>query len=310
MGGTCTTGCGELTTAYLCHTCTGRLRAVLRDVVELALGAELRRAAHRAVRLTRTVDHLGAPTAEQPLPVDLDAANLGDALNDTFAAWVRHVAATMASDRALGPVCHACAGAPLPGHGSCSAILGTRNPAAHPSALAQWLATNVDYIRTLPTSGELLDELDAITRAATRAVDLPESSILAGACPECAGPVYTAQDATHGRCRTPGCDGVVRVDQGRADHLDTITRADAEYTAADAARVMTALGEPVTRAQINQWHRRGHLTPSSWAPPRSTTRPRPVDQDDQTSATKGRPRFRLGDLRARRRAALNRSRSA
>lgn len=259
MGGNCTTDqCDELTATRLCDTCTGHLRRHLRDVVELALAAELHRAAHRQTRLTRAADTVGRPSGSYPLPVDLDAADTAAALVDTFTTWVRHVA-----DNVPNP-------APM--------------PPRIPTPLAAWLADHIDQIRTLPEAGELLDEVAAITRAAIRTVDLPETSILAGACPECAHPVYARTGAVHGQCRAPGCEGTVRVDQGRADHLDTLDTT--EHTAADAARIMTALGEPVTRQLITKWHQRGDITPASWAPARSTT-------------GRARPRFRIGALRAR-----------
>lgn len=288
MSGNCTThDCDELTAARLCHTCTGTLTRHLRDLVDLALGAELHTAATRQTRLTRAADTVGRPSDGYPLPVDLVAADLGAALTQTLTAWVQHVAATMPPNRATGPVCHPCAGAPQPRHTSCATILGTRNPNRHPSALAQWLSTNLPHIRTLPTAGDLADEIAAITRACTRSIDLPQTSILAGACPDCERPVYAHEGATLGHCRTPECQGTVRVDQGRAEHLDTLTAADAEYTAADAARILTALGHPITRNTITQWHTRSHITPASWAPP-LTGRP----------DARRRPRFRLADLRA------------
>ncbi|MEE2041261.1 hypothetical protein Q8791_28955 [Nocardiopsis sp. CT-R113] len=287
-----------MTSAHLCDLCTGRLTAALRAVVELALGAELHRAALRQTRLTRSADTIGRPSDSYPLPVDTDAVDLGRALVDTFSTWVRLVARTMPPGRVLGPVCHGCAGDPLPRHGSCAAVLGTRAPAAHPSALAQWLAANVPYIRRMPYAGELLDELAAIIRAAEAAVDLPSPSILAGACPDCGNPVYTRQGSTAGRCRAPDCEGLVDVAQGRADHLGRLD--DTHHTAADAARIMTELGERVTRHTIAQWHRRGRIARASWAPPRAAVRSTRPGEPPLYGPPAPSPRFRLGDVRAAR----------
>ncbi|WDZ91161.1 hypothetical protein [Nocardiopsis sp. HUAS JQ3] len=298
MGNCTTDGCEEPTSARLCDTCTGRLRSALRTVVELALGAELHRAALRQTRLTRSADTIGRPSDVYPLPVDLDAGNLGADLVDTFAEWVREVARDMPPGRVLGPVCHGCAGDPLPRHRSCAAVLGTRAPAAHPTALAQWLAANIPHIRRQDYAGQLLDELAAIIRAAESAVDLPSPTILAGACPDCGAPVYTRQGSAVGRCRAPGCEGTVDTAQGRADHLDRLD--DMEYTAADAARILTELGEHVTRHTIAQWHRRGRITRASWAPPRSAVRSTRPGDPPLYGPAKPHPRFRLGDVRAAR----------
>lgn len=282
-GGQCTTEeCTEITAAHLCHFCTGRLRAALRDLVERALAAELRTAALRQTRMTRPGDTTTREPGDRPMPVDIDAGNLGAALADTLATWVRDVAASMPPHPVEGPVCHQCAGAHhLAPHHTCAEVIGTRPPANHPSALAQWLAANIPHIRTQRFAGQLLDEVTAIIRAVERAVDLPTPSILAGVCPTCDRPVYTRQGATTGRCAAPGCDGMVEVATGRADHLDRLSTT--HHTAADAARIITTLGHPITRNRINQWHTRGRLTAASWEPTQTT---------GQT-----RPRFLLADIR-------------
>lgn len=289
MGGYCQApDCDQITTANLCTACTTRLRGALVVCVELDLGAELDTARTRQARMGRPTG-TRARLAEPPLPYDDDAARVLDALQSTLAVWARDVAADLAPTPVAGAVCRTCEPKPAPDHWSCRTARAARpRPTGpQPTQLALWLLDHLDDLTRRDDAGLAADEIPAIVAEAERAVDLPPTSILAGRCPTCGAPVYAPPTAVRGYCRAPGCSDSIRVDQGTAALLATLDAR--ELTAAEVARVMTALGEPVTRNQIAQWATRGTITPAS------------VDQ-------RGRPRYRVGEVRARRRAALARHR--
>lgn len=293
--------CDEITVEPTCRRCLHRLRLALVRVVDLDLGVELDVARRRDAVFTRPADRARGGV-EHPMMFDDHASRIASALHSTLVAWVRDVALDLEHvEPLLGPVCAPCTVRAECRHISCRAARGDRAPLDRPDMLARWLLDHMTDIGRRADGGIMVDEVEAIVADAERTVDLPPSTVLAGACPACSAPVYAHQGAALGRCTAPGCDGTVRTDTGRAEHLDAL--ADAEFTAAEIARVMTALGEPVTRAQVNQWHSRGTITPSSYAPARSTRRSTTTDQGDRRG---DRPRFRVADIRARRRAALSR----
>jgi uncharacterized Zn finger protein (UPF0148 family) len=293
--------CDEITVDPTCRRCIHRLRLALVRVVDLGLGVELDLARRRGAVFTRPADRTRG--GERPMMFDPDAARIASALHSTLVSWVRDVAEDLDREAPLaGPVCAPCTVRAECRHISCRTARGDRAPLDRPDHLARWLLDHLLDIGRRDDGGIMVDEVEAITAEAERTVDLPPSTVLAGSCPECSAPVYAHQGAALGRCTVPECEGTVRTDTGRADHLDAL--AEAEFTAAEVARVMTALGEPVTRNQVAQWHARGTITPSSYATARSTKRSTTIDQDGAAAEERRRPRFRLADVRARRRTAL------
>lgn len=233
-GGICTVPeCGEIIAdAFVCSTCAHRLAVALGDVADLAaeLETDLTRQGRRGGRE-------GGRTAEVPLPFDMNASIVADALLSTLTSWALIVAGD---------------------------LLGTP-PATGAPGLAKWLAARVEEIRHRPGGGTLVDEVTAATDAARDQVHGPArgpNSVLLGVCPECGQALYGRETVREARCRREGCTGVV--DSAEWRHSARQQLAEAELPAADAARAATVvLGEVVTADRVRQWRSRGRLIPSS-----------------------------------------------
>ncbi|WP_017614160.1 hypothetical protein [Nocardiopsis salina] len=231
-GGICTVPeCGEIVAeAFVCSTCTHRLSVALGDVADLAeeLQTDLTRQGRRGGRD-------GGRDAEAPLPFDVGASIVADALLSTLTSWALIVAGD---------------------------LLGTP-PATGAAGLASWLGARVERIRHRPDGGVCVDEVCAAIEAARDQVHGPArgpNSLLLGVCPECGQALYGRERVRQARCRRDGCDGVVDAAEWRYDALQQL--AEEVLPAVDAARAASVfLGVDISAARVRQWRRRGRLAP-------------------------------------------------
>ncbi|MFJ9558068.1 hypothetical protein ACIRPH_30045 [Nocardiopsis sp. NPDC101807] len=245
-GGTCQTpGCDDLVAdAWVCSGCARRLTLSLAHLPELL--AELDVTLTRQARTGRPGE--SGRAAETPLPFDRRASIIADAIRSTLAAWVRVL------------------------HGD---VLADVPEADRPDRAAAYLTERIEVIRHREDGGQLVDEVLAVITEAEHVIDLPADSMLAGHCPHCGRAVYTRPGAAIGRCRFEDCDGEVDVSDWRRAAIASID--DMTLPAADIARVLTVLGQPITANQVYLAASRGRL--------------RPVDEQA------ARPRYRVADVR-------------
>ncbi|WP_435109944.1 hypothetical protein [Nocardiopsis synnemataformans] len=252
-GGTCRVpDCDRIVAdAWVCSTCTHRLTVALTDAPDLLAELDV-----DLTRQSRTGQRVGGRSVERPLPYDPAASLVRDALTSTLRTWCL----VLAGD-----------------------LLGQ---APADSRLVAHLAAQLERVRHHVEGGAAVDEITAAVTAARDHLhrgDTP-GSVLAGLCPDCGNPVYAREGAATARCHEPECDGLVDVAAWRQRARSDID--EVLMSAADAARALTTLGEPVTAARIRQWgSRRGRKR----AAPKLT--PRWVDP-------LGRPQYRVGDIRA------------
>lgn len=236
-GGTCRVpDCDQLVAdAWVCSTCTHRLRVALDDAPDLLaeLDVEVTKQARRArpVGTTRRT--------EVPLPYDPTASIVRDALTSTLRTWCLIVDGDL-----LGQ-------APADGD------------------LVEHLADRIEAVRHHVEGGECVDQVCAAIAQARDHLhrgDTP-GSVLAGLCPDCTAPVYAREGAATARCHEPDCDGLVDVAAWRQRARSDID--DVLMSAADASRALTTLGEPVSAARIRQWgSRRGRRSATPKLTPR------------------------------------------
>lgn len=228
-GGTCRTPACDtpVADAFVCTTCTHRLRVALGDVPDLLTELDV-----DLTRQSRSGNRVGGRSPETPLPFDVDASITRDALVSTMRTW----ALVLAGD-----------------------LLGT--PPAD-TALPAHLGARITHIRQHPDAGQIVDEITAAVTAARdhlhRADRTP--STLAGTCPDCSHTVYARQGDTTGQCRTPDCDGTVDVAAWRqAARAALPTQV---LPMADLIRALTVLGHPVPEGTVKSWIRRKRLAPT------------------------------------------------
>lgn len=232
-GGICTVpDCDTIVAeAHVCSMCAHRIAVALGDVADVAaeLETELTRQGRRGGRV-------GGRSAEVPLPFDVSASIVADALASTLSTWARVV---------WGDVLGAPAGLD-DGH-----------------AAAAFLADRVEEIRHRPDGGALVDEVTAAVEAARDAVPDPgagDLSALLGVCPECGTALYGRETVRETRCRRDGCEGVVDSAEWRYHALKRLS--ETVLPAVDAARAASLLvGADISAARVRQWRRRGRLVP-------------------------------------------------
>lgn len=177
----------------------------------------------------------GGRAAEAPLPFDMGASIVADALLSTLTSWALIVAGD---------------------------LLGTP-PTSGASGLASWLGARVEEIRHRLDGGVCVDEVCAAVEGARDQVHGPArgpNSLLLGVCPECGQALYGRERVDQARCRREGCDGVVDTAEWRYDALQRLD--GAVLPAVDAARAASVLlGVDVSAARVRQWRRRGRLVP-------------------------------------------------
>lgn len=209
----------------LCTTCTATLVTDLSQVSWLVRELET-----LAAKLDQIGDRGGRRGAEIPLGFRPMAAEVGDVLRGTLAAWARHVAGE--------------AGVPLV-------------PAEDPARLAAWLYGWREAIRHLPAAGQLVDEIGYAVRTTRRAIDRPADRVYAGPCDECEADLYAGRTSDTVKCHD--CGALYPVAERRAWLLAGV-REHLATAGEIAAGIGELYGEPINRKRINQWHTRGLLS--------------------------------------------------
>ncbi|GIH98105.1 hypothetical protein [Planobispora takensis] len=254
--------------APVCASCGTELHQHLVEVVD-GLAADLDAALARQARL----GGVGRRGAETPLPYGEASAEAIWVLRTALVGWVRILEA---EDQPFGPTC--------PGrceHGSCTWVTTQTLPDDTLPSMASWLARRVQGIRWHPAGGEAVDELIDAVRQARRAIDRRADLVYCGPCgsPDedgqtCMADLYARPDAPVVRCR---CGAAIDVHDRRMWLLRQAE--EALGTAAEIARALTRLDQPVTPERIRQWNRRDRLIPR--------------DHD-----ARGHPLYRVGDVLA------------
>lgn len=189
------------------------------------------------------------------------AAQLKDTIDGLIAAWARDVAARNGRELTAKTV----------------------------RAAAAWLAKEPRLIAAHPDAGKLADQLHKVVRSAWRVVDRDPESVYLGQCgapvpgPDgepavCEADLYVPPGLGVVQCRA--CGAVWDVGPRRdylLSHVD-----DQLATPPEIARALSKLGLPVTVKMIYGHIERGHLTRHP---------PHALDP-------RGRPRYRVGDVRA------------
>ncbi|GAB3693478.1 hypothetical protein [Nocardiopsis oceani] len=232
-GGICTVpDCDTIVAdAHVCSMCAHRLSIALGDVGDVMgeLETELTRQGRRGGRV-------GGRSSEVPLPFDVSASIVADALASTLSTWARVVWGD---------------------------VLGAPAGLDDAEAAAAFLADRVEEARHRPDGGALVDEVTAAVEAARDQVHDPgdsSASALLGLCPDCGQALYGRETVREARCRRDGCDGVVDSAEWRYDALQRLT--EAVLPAVDVARAASLLlGADISAARVRQWRRRGRLDP-------------------------------------------------
>jgi len=261
-------GCSQVTPVHLtiCQRCLSELLTALYD---LAAGPELRPGCPEPgliddltdvmARLRRSGLATGvlSHSAEFPLPYNEAASDLLWTVKNTLRSWCAEV------------------------YESTPAYRAQPAPAGSSAQLALWLASSTVGIARHPDVVQMRDELLWLVGKVRRTVDIAPTRMYLGACgaqPDkvCREPIYAMPGHTVTRC--PGCgaeyDVKLRRGQMLADAQDQIA------PAADIARAISLLGQPLTVRRIRVWAHRGKLQqypPHAFDP-------------------RERPRYRLGDV--------------
>lgn len=281
--------CGRPTDVFLCQECGDQLVAAL-DRVEW-LDDELSVTELRQDRVSRGLRSGRAPRS--PLLFDPTAGELRARLVNSVNTWARHIAETR------------------------------RVRVGWPAA--EWLADNIDAVRLDEAAGELYRDITRDVAAGLALINAAERTIYRGPCPtvvgrtasgapvECATPLYADAEAEIAYSSStdtdrqspaawvtcPNC-GVLH-DTAR---LEARLLARSDHLAFDVpslVRILRELGEPVLRNTIDQWIRRGKLTPAAWRHDGRTVARQRADTD--------KPLYRLGAVR-KLRAAGSRGKTA
>ena len=254
--------------ANLCHRCTSRLAANLHHLADLA--ADLDDTVARLDRIHRTG---GRPQPDPWHPDDTThvrparetahwpAIHIRDTATTTTTTWARHVAHTRGlalpePATQAGPTCSGRYGCR---HPSCGAIWEHARPSPL-AAAAAWLAGHTGWLRTRPEATQAYDDLDGAHAAVLRAVDTPPALAYYGPCDPhaLACPAHLYGPARAGTIRCPDCGTGHDAAARRVWLLEQA--GDQLLGAADMARVLSALGRPVTAAAIRGYAHRGRLT--------------------------------------------------
>ncbi|WP_152436824.1 hypothetical protein [Nocardiopsis xinjiangensis] len=215
-------------------------------------------------RQGRRGGRVGGRSAEAPLPFDLSASVVSDALASTLCTWARVVWGD---------------------------VLGAPAGLDDGEAATAFLADRVETIRHRPDGGALVDEVCAAVEAARDQVHEPgdsSASALLGLCPECGQALYGRETVREAQCRRDGCDGVVDAAEWRYDALQRLEAA--VLPAVDAARAASVLlGVDISAARVRQWRRRGRLDPVDPAADRPSSLPNsaPADRASPSGSSNG-----------------------
>ena len=213
----------------LCHNCTTRLEALLRDVRDVWANLMV-----TAARLDKGAASIGSSGHSAPAaPCNFDAIEDGDQLAAVLRGWAEQIA-----------------------------VVG---PHFTPPRVAERLLNQVKQIRRRDWAGDLLHELRDALNAARRVTDRGTERVFAGMCPtetdgtECGAAVFTAPGKPLARCHKCRSEWDVTEWRGRA-----ISAAGIHHgTPAELSRMISdpATGEALPQARIRQWVRRGKLAP-------------------------------------------------
>lgn len=229
---------GELTAC----TCPAGLQVNLGDLAALTADLEVQLA-----RQNTLGDRVGSRSTDTPLPFDGTAGRVLAALRKMLAGWVNELLAT---------------GDPAP-----------RNTVP---SLAAWLLRQFPRLAHYPQVDELTADVARHVAAARKVIDRPADRVYLGPCktPGCVElstqrkpqptSLYVDPDATTVTCWL--CHAEYDVEDRRSELL--AVAADRLASAAECARALTSLGEPVTPERIRQWASRGRLIPHGLDPDR------------------------------------------
>jgi len=121
------------------------------------------------------------------------------------------------------------------------------------SDAARWLLEHEGAVRHHPAADDLCEEITNAVWGAVRAIDRPPDRVFAGWC--CGAVLYARPGATSATCRWCETGHDVR---GQRDLLLRQLE-DRHETAADAARILGALGVKVNPRALSVWAGRGRL---------------------------------------------------
>lgn len=203
-------------TAYCCGICADQLAR------ELTAAADLMPELITTVARLDRIGQEGRGSGENPLPVNLEAAEAEAAITNTFTTWARHVSGERGKDIDSDP--------------------------------ARWLAGHLGWLRYRQEATEAFDELTYACRLLRRTIDLPVPRWYAGPC-ACGTDLYAASQATTVRCRD--CNTAYDARDRKAWLLEQAR--DVLAHAGWIASAASALGEPVTADMIYGYVRRGRL---------------------------------------------------
>ena len=223
--------------ATICTTCAGQLARDLGDVP--AYTDELDIVLTRQSRYSDQAAVAGPAAAVALLPYNAAASEAGWVLRNTLVGWVRVL------DEG-----------------------GERWPANTVEDMSRWLLARVDELARHEAGDQAADELGAAVGQVRRIIDRPAGRIYAGPCVrECGsegtGATLCGADLYAG----PGHQAVVCGACGASYDLDErrewmLARLhDQLLTAAEVARALSALGEPVTSSMIRGYAARQRIVP-------------------------------------------------
>jgi hypothetical protein len=207
-------------------------------------------------------DSIGAVSGAAAYEIDFHAkaGQLKDTIDTLIATWARSVAA----------------------------LAGVELPATTVRAAAAWLATQPKEIARHPDAGTFADQLHKVVRSAWKVIDRDPERVYLGECSarvlvdgqvgQCPADLYAPRGRPVVQCRT--CGTVWEVAYRREVLLSKVD--DQLATPPEITRALAELGLNVTVKMIYGHIERGHLTRHP---------PHPLD-------SRGRARYRVGDVRA------------
>lgn len=222
--------------AYACSACVGQTADNL-EFIE-ATADDLQTTLTRQDRVSAGTG--GRANAETPLPINLNASDVGSRLRNTLTTWVRLVAEERGVS--IADAFDTCGGdGSWCTHHRCRVIRLGGDQEISNGAMAAWLRTRLSWIAHREWGPSCFDELSKVAVDLGRAVDSPPPMISLGRCEavDCNGELRAHKEASWTKCKECGASyDVAKVKDkllGRADHI--------KRNAASLARILTALGD-------------------------------------------------------------------
>lgn len=219
--------CGsEVQSAYICRTCTGRLRRDLQRLADLWGDSE-------NVLTRQTATGSGGKTGKgstktAPLPFDANASEVRWMVENAVTTWVRDIAGDDIPDTVRDV----------------------------PTA-ALWLSQNAQKIAGVPQGPEALDELTDTYRQIVRLVDRPESPVYLGT-HACGSDVWAK---SHHNYKTCDCGEVL--DLGEMRGQATLRARQVWATAREICAAAHMFDVPINKMMISRWYREGVIPPAA-----------------------------------------------